>query len=180
MALLEIVWAPDPVLKTKCKPVDQIDGEVRALMNDMLETMYENRGIGLAAPQVGILRRVIVIDVAGYRKGSGNEEPRPILMANPKIVKQSSARVTTEEGCLSLPDLYADVERPAAVTVEYLDQSGGEHSLDADGVLSICIQHEIDHINGILFVDHISSLKRNMFLKKMLKAKRQRTRDLAL
>lgn len=177
MALMEVVWAPDPVLKTKCKPVEEVDDQVRTLMNDMLETMYKNRGIGLAASQVGVLKRVIVVDVAGF-KGE-KEEPRPMFMANPVITRFSDERVVGEEGCLSLPDLYADVERAETISVEYLDENGEKQSLEADGVLSVCIQHEVDHIDGILFVDHISSLKRNMFLKKMVKAKKQRSRDAA-
>jgi peptide deformylase len=174
MTTRPIVWAPDPVLKTKCTPVAAVDDEVRALMDDMLDTMYGAPGIGLAAPQIGVTRRVIVADVAD--KG----EPRnPVCMANPEIVWASDETVVHEEGCLSLPDLYADVERPAAVKISYLDRDGAKQEMEADGLLAICLQHEIDHINGVLFVDHISALKRNMILKKMVKAKKTRAREQA-
>ncbi|WP_028795773.1 peptide deformylase [Thalassobaculum salexigens] len=172
MAKRPIIWAPDPVLKTKCTPVSAVDDEIRALMDDMLDTMYAAPGIGLAAPQVGVTKRVIVVDV------SEKDEPNaPICLANPEIVWKSDETAPHEEGCLSLPDLYADVERPVAVKVRYLDRDGASQELAADGLLAICLQHEIDHIDGILFVDHLSALKRNMFLKKMVKAKKTRARE---
>lgn len=174
MAKRPIIWAPDPVLKTKCTPVPAVDDEIRALMDDMLDTMYAAPGIGLAAPQVGVTKRVIVVDV------SEKDQPNaPICLANPEIVWTSDETAPHEEGCLSLPDLYADVERPVAVKVRYLDRDGAKQELDADGLLAICLQHEIDHIDGILFVDHLSALKRNMFLKKMVKAKKTRSREQA-
>ncbi|SDG21347.1 peptide deformylase [Thalassobaculum litoreum] len=172
MAKRPIIWAPDPVLKTKCTPVSAVDDEIRALMDDMLDTMYAAPGIGLAAPQVGVTKRVIVVDV------SEKDEPNaPICLANPEIVWKSDETAPHEEGCLSLPDLYADVERPVAVQVRYLDRDGASQELAAEGLLAICLQHEIDHIDGILFVDHLSALKRNMFLKKMVKAKKTRARE---
>ena len=138
-------------------------------MDNMLETMYDAPGVGLAAPQVGVKRRVIVVDCA-----RAEEEPRPIRMVNPELLGVSEEETTNEEGCLSLPGHYADVSRPAEAKIRYLDETGAAREIEVDGLLATCIQHEIDHINGILFVDHISALKRNMILKKMVKAKRDR------
>ena len=167
MALLPIIVAPDPRLKKKSVPVERADDDLRRLMDDMLETMYEAPGIGLAAPQVGVLKRVIVVDVA--REG---EEPQPHQMANPELTWVSDDDASYEEGCLSLPEHYAEVARPAAIKVRYLDREGEIRELEADGLLATCIQHEIDHLDGIPFVDHISALKRNMILRKLLKAKK--------
>ncbi|MEK9660543.1 MAG: peptide deformylase [Alphaproteobacteria bacterium] len=167
MALLPIVLAPDPRLKVKCRPIDVVDDEVRRFMDDMLETMYDAPGIGLSAPQVGDSRRIMVVDLA-----RDPEAPAPIRMANPEIVEFSDAIRVGEEGCLSLPEHYAEVERPAKIRVRYLDENNETQELEADGLLSACIQHELDHLDGVLFVDHISSLKRNMILRKMKKAKR--------
>jgi len=167
MALLPIVWAPDPILKTVCKPVETVDDQVRKLVDDMLETMYDAPGVGLAAPQINLDRRVIVIDVADK-----DAEPEPMGLINPEIVWASDKTKIHEEGCLSLPDMFADVERPDRVRVEYLDRDGKKQSVEADGLLSVCLQHEIDHLNGLLFVDHISTLKRNMIMRKMVKAKK--------
>ncbi len=167
MPLLPIITAPDPRLKQVAKPVERVDDEVRQLMDDMLETMHAAPGIGLAAPQVGVLKRVIVVDVARE-----DEEPRPYRMANPELVWVSDEDATYEEGCLSLPEHYADVVRPAAIKVRYLDEENEIRELDADGLLATCIQHEMDHLDGILFVDHISALKRNMILRKLMKAKK--------
>jgi peptide deformylase len=167
MAQLDIIIAPDPRLKEKAKPVASVDAGVRKLMADMLETMYAAPGIGLAAPQVGVLKRVIVLDAA--REG---HPPEPYKMANPELVWVSDDDIVYNEGCLSLPDHYADVARPAAIKVRYLDEQNEIRELKAEGVLAICIQHEMDHLDGILFVDHISALKRNMILRKLLKAKK--------
>ena len=167
MAKLPIIVAPDPRLKIKAKPVDAVDDDVRKLMDDMLETMYGAQGIGLAAPQVGDKRRVIVVDVA--REG---EDPQPMFLANPQIVGVSDDDRTHEEGCLSLPEHYAEVVRPDAVRIRYLDRENEIREIDADGLLATCIQHEIDHLDGILFVDHVSALKRNMILRKLTKAKK--------
>jgi len=167
MALLPIIVAPDPRLKKKCAPVERVDDDLRRLMDEMLETMYEAPGIGLAAPQVGVLKRVIVVDVTRE-----DEERKPHLMANPELTWVSDEDASYEEGCLSLPEHYAEVVRPAAIKVRYLDREGEIRELEADGVLATCIQHEIDHLDGILFVDHISALKRNMILRKLLKAKK--------
>ncbi len=168
MALLPILVAPDPRLKKVASPVEAVDDDLRRLMDDMLETMYEAPGIGLAAPQVDVLKRVIVVDTA-----QEGEEPRPYAMANPTLTWVSDEDATYNEGCLSLPEHYADVVRPAAIRVSYLDREGAAQELEAEGVLATCIQHEIDHLDGILFVDHISALKRNMILRKLLKAKKQ-------
>ena len=167
MAILPIITAPDPRLKLQAKPVDKVDAQVRRLMDDMLETMYVAPGIGLAAPQVGVAKRLIVIDVAD--KG---ELPRPYRMANPEIVWRSDDKATYEEGCLSVPDYYADVERSAKVRVRYLDEQNEIRELEAEGLLAVCIQHEIDHLAGTLFVDHISALKRGIILRKLGKAKK--------
>ena len=167
MALLPIITAPDPRLKKVCKPVDAVDGEIRQLMDDMLETMYNAPGIGLAAPQVGVLKRVIVVDVAG------DEEPKaPLFMANPELIGVSDDDATYEEGCLSLPEHYGDVVRPAAIKLRYLDRENEIREMSAEGLLATCIQHEMDHLEGILFVDHMTALKRNMILRKLLKAKK--------
>jgi len=168
MALLDILIVPDARLKQKCAPVPDINGRVAALMDDMLETMYKAPGIGLAAPQVGILERIIVVDVTDHK----TETPNPIAMVNPEIVLASSEMETRQEGCLSIPEIYADVTRPAAVKVRYVDRAGTVREMEADGLLATCIQHEIDHLNGVLFIDHLSALKRNMILRKMQKLKR--------
>jgi peptide deformylase len=170
MALLPIITAPDPRLKLKAKPVAQVDAEVRRLMDDMLETMYAAPGIGLAAPQVGVARRVIVVDAA--REG---EEPQPLRIANPEILWRSDELATYSEGCLSLPEHYADVERPAAIKLRYLDYQNEIREVELTGLLSTCVQHEMDHLEGVLFVDHISPLKRSIILRKLAKAKRLKT-----
>jgi peptide deformylase len=167
MALLPIIVAPDPRLKVVSTPVETIDDGVRRLMEGMLETMYDEPGIGLSAIQVGVPKRIVVVDVA--REG---EERQPYRMVNPEIVWRSDEVATYEEGCLSLPEHYAEIERPKAVKVRYLDEHGESRELEADTILSRCIQHELDHLDGILFVDHITALKRNIILRKLLKAKK--------
>ena len=167
MALLPILTAPDPALKKISAPVKQVDASVRKLMDDMLETMYHAPGIGLAAPQVGVLKRVIVLDLA--REG---EEPQPLRIANPEIVWVSDDDATYNEGCLSVPEHYADVVRPGACRVKYLDQDNKQQEIAAEGLLATCLQHEIDHLDGVLFIDHLTALKRNMILRKLLKAKK--------
>ena len=168
MALLPIIIAPDPRLKIKTKPIEQVDDAVRTLMDDMLETMYAANGIGLAAPQIGDDRSVIVVDCA-----RPDDDPEPIKMANPEIVAVSPDDNRHEEGCLSLPEHYAEVVRPDSIRVRYLDADNKVQEIDAEGILATCIQHEMDHLEGILFVDHISSLKRNMILRKLKKVKKQ-------
>ena len=169
MALLPIITAPDPRLKVKAKPVARVDAQVRRLMDDMVETMYHAIGIGLAAPQVGAAQRVLVVDVA--REG---EQPQPMRVANPEILWRSEETTSASEGCLSLPEHYADVERPAAIRLRYLDHENEIREIDAEGLLATCLQHEIDHLDGVLFVDHISALKRGMILRKLAKSKRGR------
>ena len=168
MAIRPIIIAPDPRLKITAEPVAAVDGDVRRLMDDMLETMYEAPGIGLAAPQVGVAQRVIVVDCA-----RNDDPPVPLRMANPELLWTADTRVLREEGCLSLPDQYADVERPEAIRVAYLDETNTPRELEADGLLATCIQHEMDHLEGLLFVDHISKLKRDMILRKLSKARKQ-------
>ena len=171
MALLPIIVAPDPRLKRLSQPVAQVDDEIRRLMDDMLETMYKAPGIGLAAPQVGVLKRVIVVDVA--REG---EDSQPLQMANPEIISVSDADATYEEGCLSLPEHFAEVVRPETARIRYLDRNNELREIDADGLLAVWVQHEIDHLDGILFVDHITALKRNMILRKLTKLKKEQAR----
>ncbi len=174
MALLPIITAPDPRLKQVADPVDRVDDEVRQLMDDMLATMYVAPGIGLAAPQVGALKRVIVVDISRPEEG---RPPAPLQMANPEIVEVSDEDITWNEGCLSVPEHYADVVRPAGCRVRYLDREGEIREIKAEGVLAVCLQHEIDHLDGILFIDHVSALKRNMILRKLLKEKKAAERE---
>jgi peptide deformylase len=164
MAVLPILIAPHPTLKRRAEPVAEVDDEIRQLAADMLETMYDAPGVGLAAPQVGVSKRVVVIDVTDE-----DEEPYPYKMINPELLWTSEQPDTREEGCLSLPDIYAEVTRPAACKVAYLDEQGARRELEAEGLLAVCVQHEIDHLNGVLFVDHLSSLKRNMLMRKLAK-----------
>ncbi|MFN5589371.1 MAG: peptide deformylase [Holosporales bacterium] len=171
MSLLTIRTAPDPVLKQTAAPVAVVDDGVRQLMVDMLETMYAANGIGLAAPQVGVSRRVIVVDTTWKKENS--EHHVVYQMANPEITWVSEEDGTYEEGCLSVPTHYADVVRPAEIRVQYLDFQGQPQEIFADGLLATCIQHEIDHLDGILFIDHLSALKRNIILRKLLKAKKE-------
>ena len=172
MAKLPIVLAPDPVLKAKAKPIAAVDDSIRRLMDDMLETMYAAPGIGLAANQVGVLKRVLVLDVARE-----DDPPQPMGMANPEVIWASEEMSVYNEGCLSLPEHYADITRPKEVRVRYLDRDGKRQEIAADGLLATCIQHEIDHLDGVLFVDHLSALKRNMILKKLVKLKKQLAED---
>ncbi len=168
MSLLRVLIAPDPRLKIKAKPVSEVDATIRRLMDDMLETMYVAPGIGLAAPQVGHALRVVVIDIAR----DDDEERQPLRMANPEILWRSDTLATYNEGCLSLPEHYADVTRPAEIRVRYLDHENEIREMRAEGLLATVIQHEMDHLQGVLFVDHISPLKRNMILRKLAKSKR--------
>jgi peptide deformylase len=168
MALREVLIAPDPRLKIKARRVDKVDARIRKLMDDMLETMYAAPGIGLAAPQVGEAVRVIVVDVA--RDGA---PAQPLRLANPEIVWTSDEEIPCEEGCLSLPEQFAEVTRPAEVKVRYLDHENEIREVHAKGLLAVCLQHEMDHLEGVLFVDHISTLRRNMILRKLAKTKKQ-------
>lgn len=167
MALLPIITAPDKRLEIVSTPVEAVTDEVRAQLDSMLETMYAAPGIGLAAIQVGIPKRMLVIDISRE-----DEEKQPLFIINPEITWVSDEDSTYEEGCLSLPEQYADVARPKEVKVRYLDRNGDSQELHAMGLLATCLQHEMDHLEGILFVDHISALKRNMILRRLLKQKR--------
>lgn len=169
MTVRPIVKLPDPILKTVSKPVATVDDEVRALFDDMLETMYDAPGIGLAAVQVGVPRRLVVVDVV-----KDEEAPRePMFLANPEIVWTSDTVAEYEEGCLSIPEVYDKVTRPQEVKVRFLDRDGRPREMHCTGLLATCIQHEIDHINGILFIDHLSRLKRERIVRKFAKARRQ-------
>lgn len=190
MALLPILVAPDARLKQVSEPVAEVTDEIRRLMDDMLETMYEAPGIGLAAIQVGVAKRVIVMDLGkpgdddeeGAPKGDQDKKDKkverdPRFFVNPEIVWASDDLVLCEEGCLSVPDLYEEVERPAQVRVRFLDYDGKSQEIDCDGMLAVCIQHEMDHLEGILFIDHLSRLKREMMLKKLAKARKGAERE---
>jgi peptide deformylase len=168
MAQLSIIVAPDPRLNQPCEKVTKVDADLVRLMDDMLETMYAAPGIGLAAPQVGVLKRVVVVDVS-----KDPDNPKPMQLVNPEIVWASDELTDYEEGCLSLPDHYSQVTRPARVRVRYMDRTGATQEIEADGLLAVCLQHEMDHLEGVLFVDHISKLKRNVILRKLQKSKKQ-------
>jgi len=171
MARRPILIIPDSKLRQTAEPVAEVDAEVRALVEDMFETMYKAPGIGLAAPQVGVLRRVVVLDVAKRRDEEAAAEP--MVLINPEITYASEETAVHEEGCLSIPDFYEEVERPAVVHVKYLDRDGQPATVEADGILAVCIQHEIDHLNGVLFIDHLSRLKRSRVVKRFEKAARE-------
>jgi len=165
MALREIITLPDPRLRQVSEPVATIDGDIRRLADDMLETMYAAPGIGLAAIQVGVRKRVITLDLA-----KKDEPPAPQVFINAEVVSTSEERATYEEGCLSIPEYYDEVERPSQVKVRYTDLDGTVQEIEANGLLATCLQHEIDHINGVLFIDHLSKLKRDRLTKKFAKA----------
>jgi len=164
MAERPIIVAPDQRLKKHAQPVERVDDELRRLMDDMLETMYAAPGVGLAAPQVGVGQRILVADVSGQ-----GEDPCPYRMVNPELVSTGEETETREEGCLSLPEVYAEITRPSQATVRYLDENNAERTLEAEGFLATVLQHEIDHLNGVLFIDYLSSLKRNMILRRLAK-----------
>lgn len=170
MALLEILTVPHPTLKKKAKPVKEVDDDLRKQLDDMLETMYHERGIGLAANQVGFLNRVIVMDIEQNEEGPGT----PIYLINPEIIWESEEYSVLEEGCLSVPEQFGDVERPNKIRVKYLDYNGQEQEMEAEDLASHCVQHEIDHLNGKLFIDYLSSLKRNMMVRKVKKIVRNK------
>ncbi|AIL12528.1 peptide deformylase [Candidatus Paracaedimonas acanthamoebae] len=165
MALLKVLKVPDPRLKLKAHPVEKVDADIQRLMDDMLETMYHDKGCGLAATQVGIQKRIVVIDFADERT------PKPLLMANPEIVWYSDRREAFTEGCLSVPNQWTSIVRASSVKFQYLDRHNKRQELTVDGILGACIQHEIDHLNGVLFIDHLSSLKRNLLLRRAIKLK---------
>lgn len=177
MSIVPIRIIPDPVLRQKAEPVAVVDDAVRQLMNDMLDTMYDAPGIGLAAPQIGVLKRIVVLDVS-HREveddaQTGEKVPsvdrKPMFIVNPEILWSSEETKSYDEGCLSIPDYYEEVERPARVRVRYLDRDGKEQTVEADGILAVCLQHEIDHLDGVLFIDHLSKLKRDRVTRKFAK-----------
>ena len=167
MAIRPILTIPDPILRKKAKPIERVDAELRRLMDDMLATMYDAPGIGLAAPQIGVSRRLIVMDPAK------DEAPKsPIVMVNPQVLERSAELRVHEEGCLSIPDYTAEIERPARTRVAYIDREGKEQEMELEGIWSTLVQHEIDHLNGVLFIDYLSRLKRDMVVRKFSKQKR--------
>jgi peptide deformylase len=169
MTIKPLIILPDPILRQVSAPLQQVDDSVRALSQDMLETMYDAPGIGLAAIQIGVPKRLLVIDLS-----KEDEEKKPQVFINPEILQSSDERSIYEEGCLSIPDYYAEVERPARITVKHVGLDGQEHITEAEGLLATCLQHEIDHLNGVLFIDHISRLKREMVIRKFTKASKLR------
>ncbi len=182
MSTLPLIIAPNSILKTISKEVEKIDSDLQKLMLDMVDTMYEERGVGLAAIQVGVPKRVLVMDV-DYKLGECGTHScsdahikgkKPIFMVNPKIINSSKTKSTFFEGCLSFPEIRAEIKRSEEVKVEYLDYNGKKQTMKADGLLSICAQHEIDHLNGITFVDYLSKIKREMLMKKMQKLLKSR------
>ena len=168
MSKRSIIIEPDPILRRESSPIEQVDDELRNLLDEMLKTMYSASGIGLAAVQIGILKRLIVIDIS-----KEDQSKNPIFLVNPEITFKSKNTSVYEEGCLSLPGHFAEIERPAECKVNYIDYSGQKKELQANGLLATCIQHEIDHLNGILFVDYLSKLKKDMIIKKLIKQKKE-------
>lgn len=172
MTKRDILLHPDPRLKKVAAEIPEVTDEIRALADDMLETMYDAPGIGLAAPQIGVMKRILVMDCVKDEDAA----PRPMVLMNPEVTWSSEETNVYEEGCLSLPDLYAEVTRPAEVKVSWLGLDGKTHEEAMDGLWATCVQHELDHLNGKLFIDHIGALKRQMFTRKMVKLKRERAR----
>ena len=185
MSHLRIIEVPDPILRAQSTPVERIDGDLKRLAADMFETMYDASGIGLAAVQVAITRRLVVIDLQEPEPAPEGEEPgppvrRPMVFVNPEILWRSDARKTYNEGCLSIPEQYAEVERPDLIRARWLDAEGREQEAEFGGLMSVCLQHEVDHLNGVLFIDHISRLKREMLVKKVVKARKDREKAAVL
>lgn len=174
MALLPIIIAPDARLKVTCDPVENVDAHIVTLLDDMLDTMYAAPGLGLAAPQVDVQKRLLVVDVS---RDPDNRDPK--FLINPELLEASEELFKYEEGCLSLPEHYAEVERPAKIKVRYLDRDGKAREMEAEDILATVIQHEMDHLDGVLFVDHISSLKRSLIIRKLRKTKKQKAKEAA-
>jgi peptide deformylase len=174
MAILPIVEVPDPRLRQISAPVEDVNDEVRALIADMFETMYDAPGIGLAAIQVGVPIRVLVMDLQEPEEEGGEPIKDPRVFINPEILAHSDEEVPYLEGCLSVPDQYAEVERPDHIRARWLDENGKQHEEQLDGLIAVCLQHEMDHLKGILFIDHLSRLKREMVLKKLAKMRKER------
>ncbi len=172
MALLPIIETPDPILRQISTPVEEVTDELRKLIDDMFQTMYAAPGIGLAAIQVGVPKRLLVIDLQEPEEEGGEPVRDPLVFINPEIVEASDTLQVYSEGCLSVPDMYAEVERPDRIRARWLDRDGKPHEEELDGLLAICLQHEMDHLEGILFIDHLSRLKRDMIIKKLAKARK--------
>jgi peptide deformylase len=170
VAKLDIITLPDRKLRLKSAPVERVDDELRTFMDSMLETMYAAPGIGLAAIQVNVPRRIVTIDVA--QREDETAKPDPLFLINPEILWSSDDTAIAEEGCLSIPEYFAEVERPASVRIAYVDRDGKPREMEAEGVLAVCLQHEIDHLDGKLFIDRLSKLKRDMVIKKFAKGSR--------
>lgn len=168
MTKLKLYEYPHPILKKKAEKVVEVNDDLRKLLDDMLETMYASNGCGLAAPQIGLSKRIVVIDIAGE-----GEEPNPLYMVNPEIIWSSEEKEISEEGCLSVPGQRAEIERPAVVRIRYLDYDGKEQEMLAEEFLAVAAQHEIDHLDGVLYIDHLSRLKRQMLLKKLEKYRKE-------
>ena len=164
----KIVIEPDPILRKKSENLEKVDNDTRKLLDEMLKTMYAAPGIGLAAVQIGILKRLVVIDIS-----KENQKKNPLFLINPVITYKSKNTSIYEEGCLSLPGHFAEIERPSQCSVDYIDYNGKEKKLKADGLLATCIQHEVDHLNGVLFIDYLSKLKKDMIIKKLIKHKKE-------
>jgi len=172
MAILPILETPDPLLRRKSSPVEAVTPELRTLIDDMFETMYAAPGIGLAAVQVGVPKRILVIDLQEPEEEEGEPVRRPLVFINPEIVDSSDTLQTYNEGCLSVPEMYAEVDRPDRIRARWLDRDGTARDEELDGMLAVVLQHEMDHLEGILFIDHLSRLKREMILKKLSKARK--------
>ena len=186
MSLLPIIEIPDPILRAQSAPVESITDDVTRLIASMFETMYKAPGIGLAAVQVAVPRRLLVIDLQEPAEGAaeGEEEPEPVrqpwVFINPEIVERSDARQVYNEGCLSIPEQYAEIERPATVRAQWIDETGQRREGEFGGLMAVCLQHEVDHLNGVLFIDYLSRLKRDMVVKKVLKARKDRDKAAVL
>jgi peptide deformylase len=174
MSLMPIIEVPDALLRTKSAPIEDVTGDLERLIADMFETMYEAPGIGLAAIQVAVPRRLVIIDLQDPEEEGGEPVKRPYVFINPEIVDRSAERKVYNEGCLSIPDQYAEIERPDVVRARWIDEKGRPQEGEFDGLMSVCLQHEVDHLDGVLFVDHLSRLKRDMIVRKVVKARRER------
>jgi peptide deformylase len=179
MAIRPILEVPDPLLRQISTPVEKVDDEVRALIADMFETMYDAPGIGLAAIQVGVPKRILVIDLQEPEEEGGEPVRDPRVFINPEILDSSDQDVPYTEGCLSVPDQYAEVDRPDRIRARWLDENGDSHEADIEGLLATCLQHEMDHLEGVLFIDHLSRLKREMILKKLAKLRKEQEKRAA-
>jgi peptide deformylase len=179
MAIRTILEVPDPLLRQISTPVEKVDDEVRALIADMFETMYDAPGIGLAAIQVGVPKRILVIDLQEPEEEGGEPVRDPRVFVNPEILDSSDQDVPYTEGCLSVPDQYAEVDRPDRIRARWLDENGDSHEADIEGLLATCLQHEMDHLEGVLFIDHLSRLKREMILKKLAKLRKEQEKRAA-